>query len=131
MPQWRVGFTAKGFTTEDTEERRGLAACPVLWVEHMSYDDDSSYDYDDCDDGYGDDYGDESELDETGPCPECGVKIDVEAEMCNACGYWLTTAERHRLWDGGSQVKSAMGFGKTVLIVFLVLVLSGLYVFWG
>ena len=41
----------------------------------------------------------------TGGCPECGAEIDVEAEVCPSCGYWLTTAERHTLWDADSPAK--------------------------
>ena len=90
---------------------------------------------DEWDDGYDeyeadweDDYDseeDDYEGDETGPCPECGAQLHVDAESCYACGHWLTTAERHRLWDGGSPVRDAMGIGKFVLIVILIALMSG------
>jgi hypothetical protein len=65
----------------------------------------------------------------TGPCPECAAPLALEAEVCYACGYWLTTAERHTLWEGGSQLKSAARVGKQVLIAILILTLSGIYIF--
>jgi len=61
----------------------------------------------------------------TGDCPECGAEIDVEAEMCPACGYWLTTAERHKLWDGGSRSKAALSAGQFVLVILLALLFLG------
>ena len=60
-----------------------------------------------------------------GPCPECGAEIDVEAEVCSACGHWLSTAERHQLWDGGSRWKAALSVGQVVLVVVLVLLFLG------
>jgi len=73
------------------------------------------------------DWDDEYEEDgATGLCPECRAEIDVEAEMCPACGYWLTTADRHALWDGRSPVRGVMSVGKMVLVVILIVVMSGL-----
>ncbi len=72
------------------------------------------------------DLEDEQETEATGPCPECGVEIDTEAEMCAACGYWLTTGDRHTLWDGGSSVRGAMSAGKVALVVLLIILMSGL-----
>ena len=81
-------------------------------------------DWDDNEDDWADDY--EEFVGATGGCPECGAEIDVEAEACPSCGYWLTTAERHTLWDGGSQVKGMMGVGKVALVVILIALMSGL-----
>ena len=66
----------------------------------------------------------------TGGCPECGTEIDVEAEVCPSCGYWLTTAERHTLWDADSPAKGAMSAGKVVLVVILIALMSGLALFF-
>lgn len=72
-----------------------------------------------------DDWDDEADDDETGPCPECSAELHTDAETCFACGHWLTTAERHKLWDGGSQMRDAMGIGKVVLIVILIALMTG------
>ncbi|MEM8947120.1 MAG: hypothetical protein AAGD11_18245 [Planctomycetota bacterium] len=73
---------------------------------------------------------DDDGLDEeqTGPCPKCGAELHVDAESCYACGHWLSTAERHKLWDGGSPVRGAMGVGKFLLVAILLAVMS-LYFF--
>ena len=84
---------------------------------------------DDWDDEYEEEEEEDSELDETGPCPECGAELHVDAETCFACGHWLSTAERHRLWDGDSQVRGAMGVGKVVLIVILIALMTGFLLF--
>lgn len=75
----------------------------------------------------GDDYPeDDCELHEEhqfAPCPECGAEMHVEAEMCPDCGYWLSTAERHALWDSGSS--SLLSTGKFFLVVLLVVLFLG------
>jgi hypothetical protein len=38
--------------------------------------------------------GDDSESDESTPCPECGDPIPGIIEKCPTCGYWLTDADR-------------------------------------
>ena len=81
---------------------------------------------DDWDDASGEDGEDD---DQTGPCPECGTELHVDAEACYACGHWLTAAERHKLWDGGSQVRGAMGVGKVALVLILIALMSGLLFF--
>jgi hypothetical protein len=85
------------------------------------------------DDGHDDDYDDaEEEVDEeeeVAPCPQCGAEIFVDAEMCTACGHWLSVAERHALWSGGSQSNSLLSVGKVVLIVVLIALMSGLMLF--
>lgn len=65
------------------------------------------------------------DVDECGPCPECGEEMDVEAEMCPACGHWLSTAERHKLWDGGSRSKAALSVGQYLLVIVLALLFLG------
>lgn len=88
-------------------------------------------DEDDWDDDFEDGEFDSDEFDDeaVGPCPECGAELHVDAEVCNACGYWLTTADRHKLWDEGSSVRGAMGVGKIVLVLILVVLLSGIVFF--
>ncbi len=81
-----------------------------------------------------DDWDDDEDWDDeqdeaSGPCPECQAEIHVDAEVCPACGYWLTTADRHALWDGGSPVKGLMSVGKFVLVVILIALMSGLLLF--
>ncbi len=76
-----------------------------------------------------DDWDDESEVEQTGPCPECGAELHVDAETCYACGHWLTTVERHQLWDAGSPVRGVLGVGKIVLVMVLVALLSGFLFF--
>ena len=76
--------------------------------------------------GRDDDWDDEQlDQEETGPCPECGAELHVDAETCYACGHWLTTAERHKLWDGGSKARGAMSIGKVVLVAVLIALMSG------
>ncbi len=72
--------------------------------------------------------GDEEDDEATGLCPECRTEIHVDAEMCPSCGYWLTTADRHKLWDGESPVRGMMSVGKVVLVLILVALMSGLAV---
>ncbi len=84
-------------------------------------------DWDD-DDNWADEY--EEFVGATGGCPECGAEIDVEAEACPSCGYWLTTAERHTLWDADSPAKGAMNVGKVVLVAILIALMSGLLLFF-
>lgn len=67
----------------------------------------------------------EPDVEECGPCPDCGAEIDVEAEMCPECGYWLTTAERHNLWDGRSRSKAALSVGQYVLVIVLAVLFLG------
>jgi len=62
-------------------------------------------------------YEEEPDEEATGLCPECRAEIHVDAEMCSACGYWLTTADRHKLWD-------------VVLVLILIALMSGLVVFF-
>ncbi|MGI9427760.1 MAG: hypothetical protein ACR2NM_03820 [Bythopirellula sp.] len=91
------------------------------------------WDDDHWDDDPGDDQFDEEHaVDACGPCPECGVEIDVEAEMCPACGHWLSTAERHKLWDGGSRQKAALSVAQYVLVIVLTLLFLGstFRIFW-
>lgn len=87
------------------------------------------WDDDELDEDWDEEDDEASEYDETGPCPECGVDLHVDAETCFACGYWLTTADRHKLWDGGSQVRGAMSVGKVVLVVVLIALMSGFLLF--
>jgi len=78
-------------------------------------------------DAYDDyEHGDELDDEAAGPCPECGAELHVDAEVCNACGYWLTTEDRHKLWDGGSSVRGMMGVGKVLFVITLIALLSGL-----
>jgi len=90
----------------------------------MSDDWDDEEDWDEEDEGY----EEESDEEATGLCPECRAEIHVDAEMCPSCGYWLTTADRHRMWDDESQVKGLMSVGKIVLVVILIALMSGLAV---
>jgi len=94
------------------------------WAEDYDWDDELEvYAYEDELDS---DLEESDEAEATGPCPGCGVDLLVDAELCAACGYWLTTADRHAMWDGGSVSKKMLGVGKIALVIFLVLVLSGL-----
>lgn len=83
--------------------------------------------WDEEDDDWDDAHEEDFEHDETGPCPECGADLHVDAEACYACGHWLTTAERHQLWDAGSPVRGTMGIGKIVLVLVLIALMSGFF----
>ncbi len=88
-----------------------------------------SDEWDEAEEDWDESYDDEDEVEQTGPCPECGAELHVDAETCYACGHWLTTAERHELWDAGSPVRGAIGVGKFVLVVILVALMSGFLLF--
>jgi len=75
------------------------------------------------DDWDNDDEDEEFDEEEFAPCPECGVEMLVEAELCPSCGYWLSTAERHALWSGGAQVGGFKSAGKVVLVLVLIALL--------
>ncbi len=51
-------------------------------------------DWDDEEDWSDDPYGDDSEDDETVPCPECRRPVSIMTDKCPTCGYWLTDADR-------------------------------------
>jgi len=91
-----------------------------------------SDEWDDGEEGWDDE--DEDEFDEsddaTGRCPECQTEIHMDAEVCPSCGYWLTTADRHAMWDGTSPAKGLMSVGKVVLVVILIALMSGLALFF-
>ena len=77
----------------------------------------------DDDESWGEEYEDYVIATGVGECPECGDEIDEEAEMCPSCGYWLTTAERHKLWDGASRSSDFFSTGKILLVIILVVLL--------
>ena len=88
------------------------------------------------DDDWDDDEDDEDDEDaeaveeEFAPCPECGAKMLVDAELCPSCGYWLSTAERHALWSGGARVGRSKSVVKVTLVIVLIVLLSGLAFFF-
>jgi len=87
-----------------------------------------SNEWDDDEEDWIDPYEQEDE-EATGLCPECQTEIHVDAEVCPSCGYWLTTADRHALWDGASPVRGLMSVGKVVLVLILIALMSGLVLF--
>jgi ribosomal protein L37E len=97
------------------------------WDNEVWDNDDLSDDDLDDDENWDDDNGVDEE--ESAPCPECGKEIFVDAEMCPACGYWLTTAERHAIWSGGSSSAKLLSVGKVLLVVVLIALMSGLLIF--
>ncbi len=70
-------------------------------------------------DSWGEEYEDYALTTDFGDCPECGEEMDVDAEQCPGCGYWLTTRERHKLWDGNSRSRAALSVGQIVLVIVL------------
>jgi|GEM_PF-2154031 len=82
-------------------------------------------DWNDDDDDWPDDYEDDDAMFDVGNCPECQAELHVDAESCPSCGHWLSTAERHKLWDGGSKSKAAMSTGKLLLVLLLVVLFLG------
>jgi hypothetical protein len=50
-------------------------------------------------------YDDEDEPDdeESVACPECGGPVEIVASKCPACGYWLSDADRRRMWTSESK----------------------------
>lgn len=75
------------------------------------YDDEEWYD-DDEDESYDDS--------ETAHCPECSGPVYEFTNKCPACGYYLSAADRRRLWSSESKPKWVL-ITATVILVVLVL----------
>jgi uncharacterized paraquat-inducible protein A len=57
---------------------------------------------------------------EVGHCPECSAVVYEFSERCPACGYYLSAADRHRLFAGESKAKWVL-ITATVILVLLIL----------
>jgi hypothetical protein len=64
---------------------------------------------------------DESYADaDAGHCPECFAVVYEFAERCPACGYYLSAADRRRLFAGESKPKWVL-ITATVILAILIL----------
>jgi hypothetical protein len=82
---------------------------------HTSTDDD----FDD-EDWYSEDEDETYDDAESGHCPECSEPVYDFSERCSACGYYLTAADRRRLFASGSKPKWVL-LTATVILVILIL----------
>jgi len=60
---------------------------------------------------------------ESSHCPECAALLYDFSEKCPACGYWLTSADRRRLWSSDSHPR----WIKVTALVILMVLLYGLF----
>ena len=68
---------------------------------------------------------DDADEPETGPCPECGELVYDFGEKCPACGYWLTGADRRRIWRS----ESVPVWVKVAAVLVLVALILGILAF--
>lgn len=61
--------------------------------------------------------------DESAVCPECGGLVYQFTNKCPACGYWITDADRRRLWNGESKPKWVLITATIILVMMLLGVL--------
>jgi len=54
------------------------------------------------------------------PCPECGAGIEIDAEKCPECGFWILEADRRLMQSD----RSVAGRLKLAAVILLVLLLS-------
>lgn len=71
----------------------------------------------DDEDWYDDD--DQHDEAEAGNCPECDGPIYDFTDRCPACGYWLTAADRRRLWSSGSKPTWVLVTAGIILVVLI------------
>jgi hypothetical protein len=79
--------------------------------------------HDEYDEDWCDEDSDESEDDDSAPCPECGEVVYVMTGKCPACGYWLSAADRRN-----SHAREAKPMWlKLTAVVVLVALLVGMF----
>jgi hypothetical protein len=69
-----------------------------------------------------DDDSDDPEDAEWAPCPECGETVHVITGKCPACGYWLTDADRQKLYASESRPM----WQKVTAVILLAVFLTGI-----
>jgi len=74
----------------------------------------------DDEDWYDDEDDDQLDEEEVAPCPECGAPIDVDAERCAECGYWVLELDRQEM----RAARSTAGRLKFAAVVLLVVLLG-------
>lgn len=78
------------------------------------------------DEDWYDDPDEEPGASEGGRCPECGGVIYDVVEMCPACGYWLTEADRQATWSSEARPAWVKLTAVLVLAAFLIWLLVAL-----
>jgi hypothetical protein len=76
---------------------------------------------DDDEDWYEDDSDDCDDV-EWAPCPECGGTVHVITGKCPSCGYWLSDADRRRLFSSESKPT----WLKVTAVVLLIALVAGM-----
>jgi hypothetical protein len=74
----------------------------------------------DDEDWYSDDEDDSPDDAESAHCPECSAVVYEFTDRCPACGYYLSAADRRRLFAGDSKPKWVL-ITATVILVILIL----------
>jgi hypothetical protein len=75
-------------------------------------------DFDDRDEDWYDEVDDAEEM--PGRCPECGGPVYEFADRCPACGYWLTAADRRKIWRADSKPNWVILTALLILAVFVI-----------
>lgn len=77
----------------------------------------------DDEDWYSEDEDESYDDAEFGRCPECSAVVYEFSERCPACGYYLSAADRRRLFAGDSKPKWVL---ITAAVILVILVLGAL-----
>jgi predicted amidophosphoribosyltransferase len=74
-------------------------------------------------------HDDDDELDEeeAARCPECGGPVQIIADCCPACGYWLSEADRRAMWAGEAKPIWVKVVAVLLILVFLASAMVGLF----
>jgi ribosomal protein L37E len=67
---------------------------------------------------------DDPDNDNAAPCPECGRPVETVAEMCPACGYWLTDDDRRQMWSSMRRPRWLTITAWVVLAAFVIPVIA-------
>lgn len=69
----------------------------------------------------------DDEEDTAVPCPECGAEMSVYAEVCPACGHWLTEWEQRSAAGGAATTERIKKIGLVALALLAALLLLSMF----
>jgi hypothetical protein len=101
---------------------RAALAARVIRLNQMPKHDSADDNFDD-EDWYSEDDAESYDDAEAGHCPECSAVVYEFSERCPACGYYLSVADRGRLFAGESKPKWVLITATVVLVVLILAVL--------